>query len=163
MGYSWIVDSRHRLQAADLGDEPRPATITNVSIQGLEAARPVLHLAEFSKLLVLDPAQCNELARISHSALSQDWIGQKIMLARQQVDGEWRIVLHGPDGPRPARRDTDNQQRSTGSRRTVAELPRPSRRTLILLVLMAAIVMLAIGLEAANLSVDSWPLFGPPN
>ncbi len=116
MSLSSIVDLRYRLQAADIGQRVLRLTINNISVQGVEDLRPVLHFAEFpTKRLVLDRDQRQALIQMTGSMLFDDWVGQQIDLstvmrrAAQHVEGEplleqLVIVLSGPGRAKPGRR-----------------------------------------------------------
>ncbi len=96
MSLSPIVDARHRLRPDDLYNGALATTILNVTLQGVEAIRPVLHLAQAPKPLVLDAAQCNDIARITGSAVPNSWIGSEIVLNPNIRDDVLTIDIHAP-------------------------------------------------------------------
>ena len=114
MPHSRVVEQRYRLQPSDLRG-PMQVAITNVSLQGLEKIRPVLHFDKFGKRLVLDDVQSDELARITRSAVFADWVGCAVMLEPIDEEGVMRIALSAPPS-----------QQSSPQRKPRLEQPRPS-------------------------------------
>lgn len=93
MSLSPIVDERYRLKPADVGPTTR-VTIKNVSLQGVEQLRPVLHLAEFpTKRLVIDSTQCEALIRLIGSPFLTDWIGHQVDLTTITAEEQTRIMI----------------------------------------------------------------------
>jgi len=103
MPHSSVVEQRYRLQPSDLRG-PTQATIVNVSLQGLEKMRPVLHFDRFGKRLVLNDVQSDELAHITHSAVLADWVGCAVMLEPIDEEGAVRISLSSPLSQQPMSR-----------------------------------------------------------
>ena len=103
MSLSPIVDQRYRLAPTDVGNGRR-VTICNVSLQGVEASRPVLHLAEFpTKRLVLERTHCQALTRLVGSALFTDWVGYQIDL-HVTMDEPCPLIVIGSSPPQRHRR-----------------------------------------------------------
>ena len=75
MSISPLVDADYRLYAADLAGMARQVVIANVTYQGIEEMRPVLHIEGQTKRLVLSPEQVNQLIEITGTALLSRWIG----------------------------------------------------------------------------------------
>jgi hypothetical protein len=80
MSTSSVVDERYRLQAVDLAGKRVTATVSNVSLQGLERIQPVLHFHHIPKRMVLDDAQSDAMARITDQAIIEAWIGAHVAL-----------------------------------------------------------------------------------
>ncbi|MBX3012147.1 MAG: hypothetical protein KF832_11605 [Caldilineaceae bacterium] len=94
MSISPIIDEHYRLHPADLGRRSVQVTIQNVSWQGVEQLRPLLHLREFpQKRLPLNSAQVQRLVEIVGSSLAQDWIGHTILLLAEREEGDLVITL----------------------------------------------------------------------
>ena len=92
-----IIDEHYRLKPADIGRALLRVTIKNVSLQGVEQLRPVLHLGEFpNKRLVIDRTQCQVLIRLTGSPLFVDWIGQEIDLKMSIHEGQTDITISAP-------------------------------------------------------------------
>ena len=97
MSRSHRIDDEYRLRPADLTERPWRTIVANVTVQGVEATQPVLHLAGVTKRLVLDEAQCRALIDITGSASLRDWIGTPIELRVATVGGQRVIAIRGPD------------------------------------------------------------------
>ncbi|HXF61764.1 MAG TPA: hypothetical protein VNK95_09105, partial [Caldilineaceae bacterium] len=80
MSISYFVDEKYRLQPADLQGWPRRVVIANVTFQGIEEARPVLHFAGQTKRLALSAEQTRQLIALTGSAQFSDWIGRAVVL-----------------------------------------------------------------------------------
>ena len=80
------------------------ATITNVTLQGLESLQPVLHFDDIAKPLVLGPEQCDELAYITGSAVLAEWIGTRLLLVANHERSPAVIELQAADEPQVSRR-----------------------------------------------------------
>jgi hypothetical protein len=133
-----VVDERYSLQPGDLAGNVRRVVIQNVSYQGVEELTPVLHFAQAAlRPLPLDVAQRSELIRLSHSALSSDWIGSLVELRVTQHNGQPRIVLTTPNAPNRVRDQLD-QLRS---------IPWPRLRSFLLLLLLAVMLIALYLLE----------------
>ncbi len=78
MSSSLVVDQKYRLQAQDLGGKQVTATVSNVTLQGLERVQPVLHFRRLHKRMVLDDAQSDTMARITGQAVLEAWIGARV-------------------------------------------------------------------------------------
>lgn len=79
------VEERYRLLPTDLGRTGRSMRIQNISYQGVENVRLVLHFAETHKALALDPTQCRDLIRSTGSGKIEEWLDRTVLL---RVDGE---------------------------------------------------------------------------
>ena len=90
------IQKRYRLQPEDLAGERVEATITNVSIEGLESLTPVLHFDRFEKPMLLDPGHANDLARITQSAVMEEWIGRSVSIAPIETAEGARLGLFSP-------------------------------------------------------------------
>jgi hypothetical protein len=86
MSISYFVDQKYRLQPADLQGRPRRVVIANVTYQGLEDARPVLHFVGQTKRLVLNADQTRQLIALTGSAHFADWVGRPIVLQPPRHD-----------------------------------------------------------------------------
>jgi hypothetical protein len=146
MSISPIIDEHYRLRPTDLGRSSVQVTIQNVSWQGVEQLRPLLHLREFpQKRLLLTSPQMQTLIDIVGSSVAQDWIGHTILLLAEYDDGELTIMLY----PRTA---------------ILGRMPqlRPHRqlhetgRTLLLITLLGLIFGLVYLLDQAE---SLWSLF----
>jgi len=109
MSLSSIVDLRYRLQPADIGPRGLRLTINNISVQGVEDLRPVLHFAEFpTKRLVLDRDQRQALIQMTGSVLFADWVGRQVELSTEmggvthaapgEADPEPPVIVLGAPG-----------------------------------------------------------------
>ena len=87
-----LVDADYRLHAADLAGFPRHVVIANVTYQGIEEMRPVLHFEGQTKRLVLSPGQVNQLIDITGTVLSSRWIGVPLIL-QPSAKGEAQIAI----------------------------------------------------------------------
>lgn len=151
MPYSQVVEERYRLQASDLSG-PARVTITNVTLEGLEDVRPVLHFDRLHKRLAISDIQSDEIARVTGSAVMSDWIGRSITLT-VVLDGDGpRIALGPPDAP--VRSQTGNPPQSTGPRRPGAVDLRPllhaahlTWQALLLLALIIALIAAVYALQ----------------
>ena len=134
-----VVDARYRLRAADLQNRTARLRIHNVTMQGVEAVRPVLHFAG-ERPLVVDSAQCNDLARITGSAVPAEWIGQEIVLVPVTEDNSTTLLILGPDEPHPTPKPTQ----ATDKRSALPPAPRIeiSIRTLVIALLLFALLLL---------------------
>lgn len=137
MSISPIIDERYRLQPKDVGRSGMYVTVQNVSWQGVEQLRPLLHLREFpQKRLLLDQRQVQSLIEIAGSTLAQDWIGQRLVLVAEYDDGELVIML----------RLATSATRSPVGWRPPLHL-QETGRTLLLLLLLALILLLVFLLD----------------
>ena len=94
MSLSPIVDERYRLHPADLGRGAVHVTIQNVSWQGVEERRLLLHLREFPrKRLVLDQHQLQTLIQLMGTTNEKQWIGQALQIVVQHAANEAIIAL----------------------------------------------------------------------
>lgn len=96
MSISYFVDEKYRLQPADLQGRPRRVVIANVTYQGLEDVRPVLHFAGQTKRLALDAEQTRQLIALTGSAQLTDWIGRTVVLQPPRR-GETAIRIVAPN------------------------------------------------------------------
>jgi len=90
------IQTLYRLQPEDLAGQRVEVTITNVSIEGLESLTPVLHFDQLKKPMVLDPGNANDLARITQSAVMEEWIGQSVSIAPIETEQGARLALFSP-------------------------------------------------------------------
>lgn len=156
MPHSRVVEQQYRLQPSDLHG-PALATITNVSLQGLEEMRPVLHFDKFGKRLVLDDVQSDELARVTRSAVFADWVGHAVMLEPIGEEGAARISLSSPPSqptPQPTR-PRQKQIRRTQSEQKTMGLDQV-RIVLQALLLLLLVVLIAISLYLLNNTEIIW-------
>jgi hypothetical protein len=113
MSLSYLDDTKYWLQPDDLQGHPRRILIANVTFQGLEEAKPVLHFAGQSKRLVLTPDHCRQLLELSGSTLFADWIGRTVVLhppARGQEGIRISSSTNSNKGrPMPVQRTGDQQ------------------------------------------------------
>lgn len=129
-----VVERRYRLQADDLIAGPVVVTITNVTVEGLETLRPVIHFDKLDKPLVLDPGSANDLAHLTRSAVMEEWIGHSVQLAPVEGPDGLALAFLLPAAPTP----------------TVARLTRPaqeqrSRRSQAwLMALVLGLIFLAV-------------------
>ncbi len=93
MSSSPVVDQKYRLQAHDLGGKQVTATVSNVTLQGLERVQPVLHFRRLEKRMVLDDAQSDAMARITGQAVLEAWIGARVTLS-PATDEAGQGVIH---------------------------------------------------------------------
>jgi hypothetical protein len=103
MSRSHLIDDAHRLRPEDLTDRPWRTTVANVSVQGVEAAQPVLHLAGVAKRLALNEVQCRALIDITGSAAWRDWIGTTVELRAATLGDQRVIVIRAPGQARSPR------------------------------------------------------------
>ena len=129
MSLSSIVDLRYRLQPADIGQRVLRLTINNISVQGVEDLRPVLHFAEFpTKRLVLDSDQRRALIQMTGSVLFADWVGHQVDLStgmgsvvhddQGEIAQEQPVIVLGAPGQVKAGRRANVGSVSTSGRWT---------------------------------------------
>ncbi|MCB9137440.1 MAG: hypothetical protein H6642_03735 [Caldilineaceae bacterium] len=92
-----VVDQRYRLRPEDLGGRSLTATVSNVTLQGLEQMQPVLHFTRIDKRLPLDDEQCDAMARCTGQAILEAWIGRRITLTPEAGDDGPTIRITAPD------------------------------------------------------------------
>ncbi|NJN82874.1 MAG: hypothetical protein HC802_11745 [Caldilineaceae bacterium] len=97
MSRAQIVDEKYRLQEGDLERRPQRVVIANISFQGLEELHAVLHLQGATKRMVLSPAHCQELIRITGSVEWADWVGQTIELIPPRREEPTQITIREID------------------------------------------------------------------
>jgi hypothetical protein len=151
MSTSAAVDERYRLQASDLAGKSVTATVSNVTLQGLERIQPVLHFHHLPKRMVLSDAQSDAMARITDQAVLEAWIGARVSL-RPSVDesGEPTIAIEAvPAGAADA-------HRLPAPRRQAPTLG--WRQPLLLVLLLAAVYLIENG---ATILSDFQRLFLP--
>jgi hypothetical protein len=88
------VQRRYRLQPDDLAGKRVEATITNVTIEGLESLTPVLHFDRIAKPMILTPGDADDLAYITRSAVMEEWIGQTISIAPIDTEDGVRLAIY---------------------------------------------------------------------
>lgn len=110
-----------------------------MTVEGLEGAHPLAHFRGVNLPMALTPAQCNDLARISGSALLSDWVGLTVILDPVESANGWTCVIRGPDEPTAPR----------PRRRPVFVLSPQVRRMLVFL-LLALLVGLALQIEESR-------------
>ena len=92
-----IIRTRYRLQPQDLAGRRMDVTITNVTIEGLESLTPVLHFDGIEKPMALHPGDANDMARITHSAVFHEWIGQTVSIASIDTGNGPRLAIFSPE------------------------------------------------------------------
>ena len=92
-----IIQTRYRLQPQDLAGRRMDVTITNVTIEGLESLTPVLHFDGIEKPMALHPGDANDMARITHSAVLHEWIGQTVSIASIDTGNGPRLAIFSPE------------------------------------------------------------------
>lgn len=152
------MESRYRMQPTDLFHGPAWLTIANVSYQGVERLRPVLHFAEHGKRLILNPRQCDELAALTGSAVPREWIGRRVVLEPYEDEGGPSIAILSSMPRRlfrpPRRRQIDPAVRAKQRRTTLALL-------LITVSLLAAVAYLEQSPAFWQWVADNQELFSP--
>ena len=88
-----IIRTRYRLQPDDLAGQRIDATITNVTIEGLESLTPVLHFDQIAKPMLLSPGDADDLARITQTAVLQEWIGRTVSIAPVETADGVRLAI----------------------------------------------------------------------
>ena len=78
------IDIHYRLQPQDLGGQPRPVLVRNVTLEGLEALTPLVHFEGMARPLALDVEQRMQIAEIARSNLLVDWIGLPLILSPER-------------------------------------------------------------------------------
>lgn len=117
------VEARHRLHPADLAGKPRTLTIARITMQGVEEARPLAYFQGVNLPLALTPAHCNDLARITGSAVLRDWHGVTVVLDPVESDDGMACVIRAPGEPvAPRRRQAPTLRFSTRVRRLLLAL-----------------------------------------
>lgn len=96
---SRIVEERYRLLPADVGHTGRRVRIQNVSYQGVENLRLVLHFAETRKALALNQIQCRDLIRSMGSGHIEDWLDRSVLLRVDATDGIGIIRIYSTNTP----------------------------------------------------------------
>ena len=150
------VEARHRLRAWDLGGRARTVTILRVTLQGVEEAQPLAYFQGISLPLALTPTQCNDLARITGSALLHDWAGATVVLDPvldpAADDGRLTCVIRAPGEPLATRRTQAPELR----------LSRPVR-TVLVIILVGLVFGLVIRAPQTQAMVDWFMSLRPPN
>ena len=75
-----IVDKQYRLQPSDLDRARQRVRITNVTYQGLEQMKLLLHFDQFPKPLVLEHNQIQELVSEMGGTDFRKWVGRSVEL-----------------------------------------------------------------------------------
>ncbi len=96
MSISDAVDEKYRIHTADLGSRAQRLVISNISYQGVEEMRPVLHFEGLTKRLVLTQQQSFDMIRLTRSSIPTDWIGETVILKPVRIASETTIEIHGP-------------------------------------------------------------------
>ena len=141
MSLSETVDEKYRISVDDLDGHARRLVIANVSYQGVEEMRPVLHFEGLTKRLVLTSNQSHDMIRLTHTAIPSDWIGETVNL-RPEHSGDDRIIKI--DSPL-----------SRMGRFSLAAWTGDGRHVRKLLALLGAIAVLTVALWAGYLYGDS--------
>lgn len=117
-GAAKTVNGRYRLQVEELYGRQIEATIVNVSLQGVEELRVVLHLDALAKPLLLDEAQRRQLVQVMQGNSVEEWLGRSILLQPKQIEGAQVIHIDAAPAPRkaakPARVLAQSQKRGSG-------------------------------------------------
>lgn len=109
------VEARHRLHPSDLRGHARTVIIARVTMQGVEEARPLAYFQGLPLPMALTPAQCNDLARITGSAVTRDWVGATVVLDPVDTPDGIACVVRAPGEPLSTRREQPRDLR-LGSR-----------------------------------------------
>ncbi len=148
MSISETIDEKYRLHVDDLSGRDRRLVVSNVSYQGIEEMRPVLHFEGLTKRLVLTRDQGFEMVRLTHTPVPAYWIGQTVLLSPVDMGGEPSIMIESANRKTswfgPARR----LPRGGGSHMFLA--------TAILAVLLIGIWLLAGQWNALQVLVQPW-------
>lgn len=148
-----VVQRRYRLRPEDLVEGPVEATIVNISMEGLETLRPVLHFDSVAKPLVLTPGTANQLARVSGTAIMDEWIGLRIKLASTDSDDGLKLNILSP---------TEDVVKPLHITRPSREARRQRARTFLIALLLLLIFLAVFLLEDAALTTSILELiFGP--
>jgi hypothetical protein len=145
MSSSAVVDKEYRLTPADFAQGEQALIVTNVSFQGLEEIRPVLHFRGQSKWLVCDPGQCNDLARITKSAVCSDWIGSTLLVAVVEDEQGSTIQLKAAPVVMPTMETKSGASRS----------PAPWLGSLAVIMLLGLLFLLVFLLERSDALWDT--------
>ena len=140
-----VVGRRYRLRPEDLLSDSVEATITNVSMEGLEVLHPVLHFDRLAKPMALNPETANDLAHVTHSAIPEEWIGQRVQIAAVDDGGDLRLTILAPSVrvPPPVRLT-----------RRSSEARRQRTRSLLIALVVLLIVLAVYLLENSTLITD---------
>lgn len=96
MSLSETVDEKYRIGIDDLEGRARRLVIANVSYQGVEEMRPVLHFEGMNKRLVLSASQSTDMIRMTHTAIPSDWIGESVVLRPERSGSHHFIKIDSP-------------------------------------------------------------------
>lgn len=96
-----IVETRYRLQPADLPAAGLQATVKRVTRQGVEHVTPVLHLDGAPKPFLLDDENIRRMSALAGSPLHAAWIGVALTLVAASEEGQPAIRIFGT-GAAPA-------------------------------------------------------------
>jgi len=156
---SQVVEEQYRLHASDLPRGQRRVRITNITYQGVEEVRLLLHFAEITKPLALNDTQCRAVIDSTGSGHVPDWIGQTITLAAEMQNGV-RGIRIGPGRAAdsvwaPMRTEPGALAAATSA---VNGAQKRSIRSAILLALLLALFLLLVSL--LEQSEQLWSLFG---
>lgn len=149
-----VIRTRYRLQPADLDGQRVEATITNVTIEGLESLTPVLHFDQIGKPMLLTPGDADELARITQTAVLQEWIGQTVSIAPVETADGSRLAIYSPAQrslPQPISRPAHVEPRLR------------QWRTILFVLLILLIFLLVFLLENAGDSMEWMQSLLPSN
>ena len=135
-----FINRQYRLTPTDLAEGTQRVVITNVTFQGLEEIHPVLHFDGQPKRLVCDPGQCNELARITNSAVCADWVGVALLLE----------AVEGDSGPTIRLRAAQDSLPEAQSSLRASPSPAPWFGPLGVIILLGALFLLVFLLERSD-------------
>ncbi len=139
MSISETIDEKYRLHVDDLSGRDRQLIVSNVSYQGIEEMRPVLHFEGLTKRLVLTRDQGFEMVRLTHTPVPSDWIGQTVLLSPAPMGGEPAIVI-------------ESASRNTRRLFLARRLPHGGSSHLLLAIAILAALLIAIWLLAGQWS-----------
>lgn len=141
-----VVEDRYRLRAHDLVDGAVEATIVNVTVEGLETLRPLLHFDRVHKPLALDPGTANDLARVTGSAIFEDWIGETVKLAPDDGPSGLQVAILAPNSPAPVTAQPSHH---------VQEQRRQRARSLMVIFVVVLIFLAVYLMENAGLDLSA--------
>ncbi len=154
MSFSDAIDDKYRIHAADLDSRTHRLVISNISYQGVEEMRPVLHFEGLTKRLVLTQQQSFDMIRLTHSSIPTEWIGEAVILS-PSVSGATRLLASLVRGPKCFATGVGSLHRANNKAATAAQ---GAIAVVLVAELLAAVAWLALqsGRDAVRSLLPAW-------
>lgn len=144
MSFSDAIDDKYRIHAADLDSRTHRLVISNISYQGVEEMRPVLHFEGLTKRLVLTQQQSYDMIRLTHSSIPTEWIGETVLLEPVHVGGDAVIEILSPWAKMPRFTLARWVARFTRANNKAAHKAAQGAIAVVLVAVLAAVAWLAL-------------------